>query len=310
MDKEKLIKASLCVFLVLTVLCCSSIGVINFVYAKKLSIDDGQATNPHRSAGSLLDDVKEYNFNVSYPKGMQNKFKKLYALNDDVVGWLKIPGTSIDTVVLQSSNNKFYLRSDFYKNYTRYGNVYMDYRARQKELIQNTVLYAHTTESNEQVFYDLVKYKNSDFFIENPIIEYDTIYKNYKWKVFAVFMSSTKSSDDNGYVFYYIEPNINKTGFTGYLEQVKQRALYSTGVDVNSKDKILTLSTCAYDFGSSIDTRLVVVARLLRESELDSVDRTKVIENENYRRPQRWYNKYGLSNPYKNADNWKSATYN
>jgi SrtB family sortase len=246
-----------------------------------------------------MDDVTERSFDVTYPKGIQNKFKKLYAINDDVAGWIKIPGTSIDTVVLQGSNNDFYLRNDFYKNYTRYGNVYMDYRAQRKNLIQNKVLYAHTTESGEQAFSVLDKYKNPDFFVENPIIEFDTIFKDYKWKIFAVFMSSTEPSDDNGYVFYYIEPNINRTGVDGYLNEVKQRALYSTGVDVKSGDKILTLSTCTYDYGSDIDTRLVVVARLLRDGESPSIDQTKVIENNDYRRPQHWYDKYGLTNPYK-----------
>ncbi len=308
MDREKIIKIAMSFLLILTILGCSSIGVFNFLVIKNMEIPDERTTGTGKSSGSLMNDVTEHDFDVTYPNGMLEKYNKLYALNDDVVGWIKIPGTSIDTVVLQGSNNSYYLKNDFYCNYTRYGNIYMDYRANEKSLIQNNVLYGHTTESGEQAFFDLDKYKNSDFFIESPIIEFDTLFADYKWKVFAVFMTSVDSSDDNGHVFYYIEPHINKTSFDGYLKQVNQRALYSTGVDVTSEDKILTLSTCTYDFGDDINTRLVVVARLLRKDESRAIDQSKVKKKADYRRPQAWYDKYGLTNPYSKAANWKSAT--
>lgn len=83
--------------------------------------------------------------------------------------------------------------------------------------------------------------------------------------------------------------------------------LYETGVDFTETDKLLTLSTCAYDFNSSagdIDTRLVILARMLRPGESESIDPALVKPNPDYRRPQVWYNRNGLTNPYRNEERW------
>ena len=69
-------------------------------------------------------------------------------------------------------------------------------------------------------------------------------------------------------------------------------------------DKVITLSTCIYDYGKNVDTRLVVVGRLLHEGESEEIDASLVKDNPDYRRPQVWYNSKGIANPYKNTDAW------
>ena len=93
----------------------------------------------------------------------------------------------------------------------------------------------------------------------------------------------------------------------GYIEQVKQRMLYDTGVSLEPTDQVITLSTCIYDYGKSVDTRLVVVGRLLHEGESESIDASLVKDNPDYRRPQVWYNRNGKKNPYKNAEKWQPS---
>jgi len=231
--------------------------------------------------------------------------KKAVSLNKDTVGWLRIPSTSIDTLVVQGKNNNQYLRTGFYGVYNRYGNIFLDYRCGAQQLSENTILYGHTTENTREVFYDLAKYKDPAFFKANPVFYYDTLYERHTWKVAAVFLTAAKAKDDNGYLFFYITPDF-KSNFDGYAKQVRQRMMYETGVDFAETDKLLTLSTCAYDFNSSgyIDTRLVVLARLLRPGESESIDPALVKPNPGYRRPQVWYDRNGLANPYKSAERW------
>ena len=50
------------------------------------------------------------------------------------------------------------------------------------------------------------------------------------------------------------------------------RKLYTTGVSVMPDDKLLTLSTCTYEFDNA---RLVVIARLIREGESEESDFSK-----------------------------------
>ena len=144
-------------------------------------------------------------------------------------------------------------------------------------------------------------------FIKNPIIKYSSLYKEYTFKICAVFLSSTQTKDDNGYFFNYIYPDMSEGNMVGYIEQVKQRMLYDTGVSLEPTDKVITLSTCIYDYGKNVDTRLVVVGRLLHEGESESIDASLVKDNPDYRRPQVWYNRYGKTNHYKNAEKWQPS---
>ena len=261
----------------------------------------------------LLGNLRVNDDGVEYMPDMLEQFKPLYAANSDTIGYLKIPGTSIDTVVVQSDEDngktgKYkYLKNDFYGEFTKYGNVFLDYRCGKYTLSTNTILYGHTTEDGQQVFYDLEKYQDPAFFEKNPIVEYSTLYNTYRFKIFSVFATTVDAADDGGYVFDYIYPTMDEEDMQGYLAGVKERELYHTGVDVAPTDKILTLSTCSYLFHTSskrITARLVVVARMLRDGESETVDPTLVTAHEDYRRPQAWYNAVGQQNPYKDSAKW------
>lgn len=255
---------------------------------------------------------------VKYPDGgIRNELKAAYAINNNLVGWLSIPGTELDTAVLQGSDNNYYLKKDFYEKTTyetssdNYGNLYLDYRCLPNGLSKNMVIHGHTTGKvsgvPKQAFRSLYDYRDMNHFIKNPIIKYSTLTEEYTYKICAVFYSSTQPKDDNGYMFNYIYPDMSDNNMVGYIEQVNQRKLYDTGVSLEPTDKIITLSTCIYDYGASVDTRLVVVARLLHEGESESIDASLVKDNPDYRRPQVWYNSKGKANPYKNAEKWQPS---
>ncbi len=254
---------------------------------------------------------------ADYPEGILEELKQAYSINNDLVGWLSIPGTEIDTAIVQGADNNYYLKKDFYKratyetSNTNYGNLYLDYRCVNDGLSKNMVIHGHTTGKSDgvpkQSFRSLYDYRSMEHFKKNPIIRYSTLYGEYTYKICAVFLSNTVPSDDNGYFFNYIYPDMSDGNMVGYIEQVKQRMLYDTGVSLEPTDKVITLSTCIYDYGKSVDTRLVVVGRLLHEGESESIDVSLVKDNPDYRRPQVWYNSKGKTNPYKNAAKWQPS---
>ncbi len=262
----------------------------------------------------LSKDMKEQ---TSYPEGIRKEFKQAYAVNNNLVGWLSIPGTEIDTALLQSNDNSKYLYKDFYERgtsnttSTNYGNLYLDYRCITNGLSVNTVIHGHTTGKGDgipkQAFRSLYDFRDKQTFINNPIIKYSTLYEEYTFKICAVFLSSTQPKDDNGYFFNYIYPDMSQNNMAGFIGQVKQRMLYETGVSLEPTDKVITLSTCIYDYGKNVDTRLVVMGRLLHEGESEEIDASLVKDNPDYRRPQVWYNRYGKTNPYKNAEKWQPS---
>lgn len=323
---SKTVSLILCVILTAAsiVLICLSIGnftkdggdsVISDPNAAGYVIN-GEVTHdaPAKTLSSVISNDQK---GASFPDGILEEFKQLYSINKDTAGWISIPGTELDTVVVQGKDNNYYLTKDFYNRTTyettgtNYGNIYLDYRCIKDGLSKNTVLHGHTTGKAsgvpKQAFRSLYDYRDKNHFIENPIIRYSTIYEEYTFKICAVFLSTTQRADDNGYLFNYIYPDMSDNNMVGYIEQVKQRMLYETGVSLEPTDKVITLSTCIYDYGKNVDTRLVVVGRLLHEGESESIDPSLVKDNPDYRRPQVWYNSKGKTNPYKNAARWEPS---
>lgn len=323
MKQKKLWIALTCVF---------AVGAISFAGLTALNISANKqisaapsgswivsADVQYDGAAAKLEDVKSNNLKgAKLPENMLDSLKNAYAVNNNLVGWLTIPGTEVDTAIVQSNDNSRYLTRDFYERQTgetcatNYGNLYLDYRCRNdSELSKNMVIYGHTTGRStgipKQAFRSLYDYKKKEAFIKNPIIKYSTLYGEHTYKICAVFLSTTERSSDNGYFLNYIYPDMSDNNMVGYIKQVKERMLYETGVSLEPTDKIITLSTCTYDYGKSVDTRLVIIGRLLHEGEDLSIDSSLVKDNPDYRRPQIWYNAHGKTNPYRNSEKWEPS---
>lgn len=255
---------------------------------------------------------------TAYPEGIQEKYKPLYAASKHFVGWLRVPNTCIDTAIYQASNNDYFIKGDLKGNYSRYGIPFADYRNDMDELSVNTVIYGHNFDDNQDgeyddiIFGDIEKYLNVEFYKNNPVIEFNTLYRDYKWKVFACFLTNGSNSGDvdangNSYLFYYVAPNMSNENFLAFANEVQQRSLIKTSVDIAPTDKVLTLSTCTYQWdrnGHTQDARCVLMARLVREGEAETVDTSTATQNENPRYPQLYYNIFGGSNPFKSLPRW------
>lgn len=247
-------------------------------------------------------------YSDAYPAGMQEKFKKLYDQNNKIVGWVTVPGTSIDFPVYKSGDNAYYIKADNYDAYNKYGVPFLDMYANVNNLSKNTVVYAHNF-GNGLIFDELHNYTDPQFVIDNPVIEYNSIYQDYKWKVIGAFYTNGDVTGDNGYLFYYIATTMGNNSFMEFYDEIQQRSIVHTGVDVQPTDKILTLTTCTYFFdrnGKLENARFAVVARLMREGESEEIDPSLVKLNENVRYPQLYYDVFGGTNPYANAPRWEA----
>ena len=239
--------------------------------------------------------------------GIFEKYRDLYNQNHDFVGWIKIPNTTINHPVVKAPDNDYYLRRNFTGSHDRRGTVFMDYRDHVDVLCKNTILYGHNN-LDSTMFSDLDNYKNIEFYKTAPVIEFNTIYHNYKWKIISVFYTNAEDKDDNDYALNYIYPFMTDESFEKYVYEITVRSLYFPDVDVVKTDKILTLSTCTRDMDikgqGETNARFVIVARMVRDGESDEVNVNAVVKNPQPRYPQIWYDKYGQVNPYKDAERW------
>ncbi|MBQ8503509.1 MAG: sortase [Clostridia bacterium] len=240
---------------------------------------------------------------VIFPVNLQLKYAKLYATNQDFVGYLSADGINLNLPIVQTDNDEDYMNKNFYGKSTKYGCPFVTHLNNITELDMNTVIFGHHM-NDGTVFGALDEYKSIEGFKAAPVITFNTIYKDYQWKVIAAFITNAYGKDDNDdYIFrYYFTSLSTQERFSAFLNELSQRSLYDTGVDVLPTDKILTLSTCSHEF---IDARFVVVARLVRNGETAEVDVSKAVENPSPRYPQAYYDKKGLDNPYKDASKWE-----
>lgn len=280
---------------------------IYFIYTGIQAQQNKSATNNlssmvEENEGKDWDEIRAKYPGVNFPAGMQTKFAGLYAKNQDLVGWIKIPGLGIDYPVMKTTDDTYYLKHNFNKQYTPYGCPFLSAANNVKELDQNSVIYGHSMRRDNQMFTPLKAYREIDGFKENPVIEFDTLYHDYYFKVYAVFLSNGEEKDDNGYLFHYNWTNFqNQEDFTNFVQEINSRKLYKTGVDITTTDKLLTLSTCNYDFDSA---RLVIIGRMVRDGESQKVSTRKAEIHKNPRFPQAWYDAKHEKNPYANAKKW------
>ena len=242
---------------------------------------------------------------VKFPDGILEKFRPIYSANEDTIGWIRLDGTSIDYPVMQSEDNNKYERADFYLNYNRRGSIWMDFRNTVgwggNSLSKLTILYGHHLSADECIFAELEGYMDVDFYKTHPIIEMNTLYNNYKWKVFACIVSNVEPEDDNGHVFYYWDPNVTDANTPVFIDEIMRRSWFKNdAVDIEPTDKFLCLSTCTYIMNLTryVEMRCVVFARLVRPGEDDSIDVSGAVANEDRRMPQLWYSQHGTVNPY------------
>ncbi len=241
------------------------------------------------------------------PLPVMEDYNDWYEKNNDMIGWIQIDGTPIDFPVLQCDDNKYYLTRDFDRNEVKQGAIFADYKCKftTRTRPANTILYGHNMRTGPSFakittycpWYSDYSRKNMNInqYLTAPTITFDTVWEKGTYKVFAAMYVNTQ--DKHGEVFkYYKQRDIKNEGeFYNYIAKIMDRSLFYTDVDLEYGDEILTLSTCYYPLGDTVDTRFVLYARRVREGESAEVDTSKAYINPDPLYFDYWYKCYGGS---------------
>ena len=190
--------------------------------------------------------------NSNYFNYLDVDFTKLLKQNSDVKGWVKVNNTNINYPFVQTDNNDFYLKHSFDKSRNSAGWVFADFRNNFSYLDQNTILYAHGRLDNT-MFGSLKKVVDHEWYEnkENRFVQISTLDSKMIFEVFSVYTIEPE--------VYYITPNFDSDNeYNKFLNTLINRSVYDFGVDLDNKDKILTLSSCYND-----DLRVVLHAKLV-----------------------------------------------
>jgi SrtB family sortase len=222
------------------------------------------------------------------------RFVPLLEQNEDTAGWVKVSGTSIDEVVVQTGDNDYYFDHSFTGQKRQAGAVYADWRCVVNDYdwnqSDNIIIYGHN-QRDGSMFGTLSKYKvksnskgNFQFYLNNPTFTFSNLYDEYTYKIIAAFVIEVEEEQTrDGIVWDYhnyvwLKNAAKPRDYDSWSENLKKRTAFNTGVDFNEDDKFLTLSTCSNEFEPS---RFVVVGRRVRDGEDPSVDTSLASINEN-----------------------------
>lgn len=183
-------------------------------------------------------------------------YAEVFRVNQDLVGWIQIPGTKIDYPVMQTPDSvDYYLKRDFNGQYSRHGCIYVRESCDVFAPSDNVTIYGHRMKDGS-MFFGLTEYINEAYFRENRYIYFDTLREYHTYEILSVFI--TTASTGQGFRYHAFENAQTPGEFADFVDTCKELALYETGVSAEYGDKLITLSTCDY---SVTNGRLVVVAK-------------------------------------------------
>lgn len=186
-----------------------------------------------------------------------DKYKSLYNLNNDLIGWIKIDDTNIDGPVMQGADNEYYLNHDFDRKEDKAGCFFLDCGCEIVNRNDNLIIYGHHLSSG-QMFSKLSAYESEAYYEKHPYIQFDTIYEEGRYQVMYAFRSHVYNEDEITFKYYQFRDAHSEEEFLSNMREMAQMAYYDTGVTAVWGDKLLTLSTCDYNEENG---RFVVVAK-------------------------------------------------
>ena len=197
---------------------------------------------------------KEDSF-VEKEKKYMETLKRVRAINKDAIGFIEIPGTWVNYPILQGPDNDYYLDKGLTKEYDIGGSIFIDTGNSNNFTDDNTVIYGHHMYI-DSMFTALDNFKDQNFAENNRKIYITTLDGLKEYQVFSAYGAPSTYN-------YRVLRFGNKNDKPEYFNELKSKSEVSLNTrPFASGDKIITLSTCAYDYD---DQRFVVQAMLVRE---------------------------------------------
>ena len=156
----------------------------------------------------------------------------------DVWGWIDVPGTKVNYIVMQGKDNSEYLYADYDKSYTRYGSIFADFRDSRNVLEnRNTVIYGHNMNTAHIMFAPLLDFAIDEEAFRNQTINIITPDGLYTYELFSIY--------DTKPTYNYIETYFSSDeDFLDFVQRCKNKSIWQKDIEITADSKLLTLSTC------------------------------------------------------------------
>lgn len=166
----------------------------------------------------------------------------LQAVNDQVYGWIEIPGTPLSYPLVQGEDNRYYLNHTWTFEYSPMGSIFLECTNQPDLSDFHTLIYGHRMLDGSTMFTSLKEYKSLDYWAEHPHVYIVLADGVHQYDIFSAHQVRTTE------MVYRTDIADMKEDF--YLYCIENSDI-QTGVMPQRGDQILTLSTCA-NLGSSV----------------------------------------------------------
>lgn len=278
--KKKKSSALIPVLLGVVVILVALIGIM--VY----SVSDQNTENAPNVPQTQASAVAAVEKGSEYPDDYQIQFKQEWMVNRDFKGYLTLEGTALSTNVVQGTDNEFY-REHGFDGSTDSRIAFLDYRADIETPSNHLLIYLPHADNHEK-FVELVNFKNLEYYKEHPVISFNSLHRNAKYKVFAVALFP---SGYEGIPFQTCMDTSDKALLVKLVQQALDHSILEIPVDVLDTDELLTVMS---EDLSLMDengkyARIAVFARKVRDGESEAVNSQKAVVKPNKYMPQSWY---------------------
>lgn len=230
--------------LCMIVIVCSGGLILAIMYGyhagSQSYVDLMQYCHPPEMLSDVSPTETEYSLENSSDAFPVVDFEELRAINPDIIGWIQVPGTSINYPVVHGSDNDYYLfhLPDGTKN--RCGSIFLDCRSDANLTNRHSIIHGHNM-GDGSMFQDLLLYQSQEFMNSHPIAYLITPTHNYEIEFFA---GSLLGTDADVWKFTFS----GDLGFQEWIDSCISQSQVSSTLRPTASDRIVTLSTCSYAF--------------------------------------------------------------
>lgn len=190
------------------------------------------------------------------PKEVLPQYQELYAQNNELWGWVSIADSKINYPVMHTPDDpEKYLYANFEGVYNYTGTPFLD--ANCDDTSDNLLIYSHNM-NNGSMFHALLKYDSVNYWWNHRTISLDTIYEERDYEVLAAFYDRVYYSYEDVFKFYQFIDAADEEEFDNAVAQIKDKALYNTGITAEYGDQLVMLVTCS---SHTDNGRFVLVGR-------------------------------------------------
>lgn len=167
-------------------------------------------------------------------------FAALIAKNTDVRGWIYCEGTVLNYPIVQAQDNDYYLERLIDGTWNPSGTLFMDFRNAPNFTSFNTFIYGHNM-NDGSMLHMIRKYVDQKYYDEHPVMYLNTTEKNYKLELFSGYITA---ADSDAYTLDFA----SEQEFLAYIDKIQRRSNFDSKVEVTASDRIVTFSTCSYEY--------------------------------------------------------------